>query len=102
MVDIDVPSGYVQFLQSMLPAKPRSELYTALALGGQGKTLFFRDLLHHLHHSQDLLIEAPGTPGQVMHVFTLPSYPYVIKVLKDVFGPSRTSDHETVKRKFRW
>lgn len=100
MVDMQVPSGYVHFLQSMLPAKPRSELYTALGLGKQGKTLFFRDLLHHLHHSQDLFVEAPGTPGQVMHVFNLPSHPYVFKVLKDVFGPSKASDHETVKRKF--
>ena len=101
MVDMDVPSGYVQFLRSMLPAKPRSELYTALGLGKQGKTLFFRDLLHHLHHSQDQFVEAPGTRGQVMHVFNLPSYPYVFKVLKDVFGSSKTSNHETVKQKFR-
>ena len=69
MVDMDVPSGYVQFLQTLMPAKPRSELYTALGLAKQGKTLFYRDLLHHLHHSQDEFVEAPGTPGLVMHVF---------------------------------
>ena len=28
MVDMDVPSGYVQFLQTLMPAKPRSDLYT--------------------------------------------------------------------------
>ncbi len=28
MVDMDVPSGYVQFLQTLMPTKPRSELYT--------------------------------------------------------------------------
>ena len=72
-----------------MPTKPRSELYTALGLGKQGKTLFYRDLLHHLHHSQDLFVEAPGTRGLVMHVFNLPSYPYVFKVIKDVFGPSK-------------
>ena len=101
MVDMDVPSGYVQFLQGILPRKPRSELYTALGLGGQGKTLFFRDLLHHLHHSEDLFVEAPGTRGQVMHVFNLPSYPYVFKVIKDVFGPGKRSDRATVRQKFR-
>jgi isocitrate dehydrogenase kinase/phosphatase len=36
-----------------------------------------------------------------MHVFNLPSYPYVFKVIKDVFGPSKTTDHETVMGKFR-
>ena len=101
MVDMDVPSGYVQFLQSIMPEKPRSELYTAVGLGKQGKTLFFRDLLHHLYHSEDLFVEAPGTPGQVMHVFTLPSYPYVIKVLKDRFGSGKTSTHAQVRAKFR-
>jgi isocitrate dehydrogenase kinase/phosphatase len=100
MVDMDVPSDYVRFLRTLMPTKPRSELYTALGLGKQGKTLFFRDLLHHLHHSDDLFVEAPGTPGQVMHVFTLPSYPYVLKVIKDRFGPAKNTDRETVKGKF--
>jgi isocitrate dehydrogenase kinase/phosphatase len=100
MVDMDVPSGYVQFLRTLMPAKPRSEIYTALGLAKQGKTLFYRDLLHHLHHSRDELVEAPGTPGLVMHVFNLPSYPYVFKVIKDEFGPSKQSDRETVRRKF--
>ena len=36
-----------------------------------------------------------------MHVFNLPSYPYVLKVIKDVFGHSKQTDRETVKRKFR-
>ena len=100
MVDMDVPSGYVQFLQTLMPAKPRSELYTAVGLAKQGKTLFYRDLLHHLHHSQDEFVEAPGTRGLVMHVFTLPSYPYVLKVIKDEFGASKQTDRETVKGKF--
>ena len=101
MVDMDVPSGYVQFLRTIMPTKPRSELYTALGLAKQGKTLFTRDLLHHLHHSDDLFVEAPGTRGQVMHVFTLPSYPYVIKVIKDRFGTGKTSTPEQVREKFR-
>jgi isocitrate dehydrogenase kinase/phosphatase len=97
---MDVPSGTVDFLRAIMPRKPRSELYTALGLGKQGKTLFYRDLRHHLHHSADAFVEAPGTRGQVMHVFTLPSYPYVFKVIKDVFGPAKNTDRETVKRKF--
>jgi isocitrate dehydrogenase kinase/phosphatase len=101
MAEMDVPSGTVGFLQAIMPTKPRSELYTAVGLGKQGKTLFYRDLLQHLHHSRDLFVEAPGTRGQVMHVFNLPSYPYVVKVIKDVFGPTKTSDRATVERKFR-
>jgi len=100
MVDMQVPSGYVEFLRGMAPTRPRSELYTMLGLGKQGKTLFYRDLLQHLHHSQDAFVEAPGIRGQVMLVFTLPSYPYVFKVIKDVFGPGKDTDRATVRSKF--
>ncbi len=101
MVDMEVPSGYVQFLRSILPNKPRSELYIMLGLGKQGKTMFFRDLIYHLHHSADQFIMAPGIRGLVMLVFTLPSYPYVFKIIKDVFGSSKEMDRATVKRKFQ-
>ena len=100
MVDMEVPSGFVQFLRSILPNKPRSELYIMLGLGKQGKTMFFRDFIYHLHHSEDKFIMAPGIRGLVMLVFTLPSYPYVFKIIKDVFGASKNMDRATVKRKF--
>ena len=101
MVDMEVPSAYVQFLRSIMPTKPRSEIYTMLGLGKQGKTMFFRDLINHLRHSEDNFIIAPGIPGLVMFVFTLPSYPYVFKVIRDVFGKSKEVDHETVRRKYQ-
>lgn len=100
MVDMEVPSGYVQFLRSIMPIKSRSELYTMLGLAKQGKTMFYRDLLQHLHHSEDMFVEAPGIRGLVMHVFMLPSYPYVFKIIKDVFGHTKDTDRATVKSKF--
>jgi isocitrate dehydrogenase kinase/phosphatase len=62
--------------------------------------LFFRELLHHLHHSRDQFVEAPGIRGQVMLVFTLPSYPYVFKVIRDAFGSGKDTDRATVRSKF--
>jgi isocitrate dehydrogenase kinase/phosphatase len=100
MVDMEVPSGYVQFLRAIMPNKPRSEIYIMLGLGKQGKTMFFRDFIYHLHHSEDQFIMAPGIRGLVMLVFTLPSYPYVFKIIKDVFGASKNMDRATVKKKF--
>ena len=55
-----------------MPTRPRAELYSAIGLAGQGKTFVVCDLRHHLHHSQDRFVEAPGTRGLVMHVFNLP------------------------------
>ena len=100
MVDMEVPSAYVQFLLSMMPNKQRSEIYTMLGLGKQGKTMFFRDLKQHLNHSEDKFMVAPGVLGMVMLVFTLPSYPYVFKIIKDVFAATKEVDHDTVKAKY--
>ncbi|MCX8085800.1 MAG: bifunctional isocitrate dehydrogenase kinase/phosphatase [Rhodocyclaceae bacterium] len=101
MVDMPVPSAYVQFLRSIMPHKPRAELYSMLGLGKQGKTAFYRGLFSHLHHSADQFVIAPGIKGLVMLVFTLPSYPYVFKVIKDRFGATKDVDHATVKRKYQ-
>lgn len=101
MVDMPVPANYVQFLRSLMPHKPRAELYTILGLGKQGKTSFYRGLISHLHHSADQFVLAPGIKGLVMLVFTLPSYPYVFKAIKDRFGASKEVDHATVRRKYQ-
>ncbi|OHX13006.1 bifunctional isocitrate dehydrogenase kinase/phosphatase [Chromobacterium sphagni] len=101
LVDMEVPSGYVQFLRSMLPTKTKAELYTMLGLQKQGKNTFYRDFIQHLQHSNDQFVAAPGIRGLVMLVFTLPSYPYVFKLIKDVFGSPKEVDHATVMRKYQ-
>jgi len=100
LVDMEVPSAYVQFLHSLLPNKPRSEIYTILGLQKQGKTLFYRDYLHHLKHSSDQFQIAPGIRGLVMVVFALPSFPYVFKVIKDFFPPPKDTTRALIKEKY--
>ena len=100
LVDMEVPSAYVKFLNSLLPDKTAAELYTMVGLQKHGKTLFFRDFLHHLRHSTDRFIVAPGIKGLVMSVFTLPSYPYVFKVIKDRIAASKDTDRSRVKQKY--
>ena len=101
MVDTTVPAGLVNFLASILPSKTRAELYACIGFQKQGKTLFYREFLHHLSHSSDKLITAPGIKGMVMSVFTLPSYPYVFKVIKDQFGSSKNTSRAAVKEKYQ-
>ncbi len=100
MVDMEVPSAYVQFLRSMMPRKPRNEIYSALGLQKQGKTLFYRDFLHHLRHSSDKFRIAPGIKGMVMLVFDLPSFPYVFKIIKDFYPPPKDTSREQIKGKY--
>ena len=100
MVDMEIPSAYVQFLRSMMPRKPRNELYNALGLAKQGKTLFYRDFLQHQRHSTDKFRIAPGIKGMVMLVFDLPSFPYVFKVIKDYYPPQKDTTREQIKGKY--
>ena len=100
MVDMEIPSAYVQFLRSMMPRKPRNEIYNALGLAKQGKTLFYRDFLFHLRHSTDQFRIAPGIKGMVMLVFDLPSFPYVFKVIKDYYPPQKDTTREQIKAKY--
>lgn len=100
LVDMEVPSAYVRYLQKLMPDKSRAELYTMVGLGKQGKTMFYRELFHHLRHSTDSFVFAPGTKGMVMIVFTLPSFPFVFKIIKDVIAPPKEVDRSIVKAKY--
>lgn len=100
LVDMEAPSAYVHFLNTLLPRKPKAEIYTTIGLQKQGKTLFYRDFLHHLAHSHDAFDLAPGIKGLVMSVFTLPSYPYVFKLIRDRIAKP-DMDSVTVKRKYQ-
>jgi isocitrate dehydrogenase kinase/phosphatase len=100
MVDMEIPSAYVQFLRSLMPRKPRAEIYNAIGLQKHGKNLFYRDFLHHLRHSSDKFRTAPGIKGMVMLVFDLPSFPYVFKVIKDFYPPPKDTTREQIMGKY--
>lgn len=100
MVDMEIPSAYVQFLRGLMPHKPVAEIYNALGLAKQGKNMFYRELLWHLRHSTDKFRIAPGIKGMVMLVFDMPSFPYVFKIIKDRFPPQKDTTPEQVRRKY--
>jgi isocitrate dehydrogenase kinase/phosphatase len=100
MVEMEIPSAYVQFLRSLMPRKPRAELYNAIGLQKHGKNLFYRDFLYHLRHSSDMFRIAPGIKGMVMLVFDLPSFPYVFKVIKDHYPPPKDTTREQIMGKY--
>ena len=100
-VDCIHPYALVNFLQNLIPHKTKADLYSAIGFHKEGKTQFYRDFLNHLKNSDDKLALAPGIKGMVMSVFTLPSYPYVFKIIKDKFSPSKNMTREDVKGKYR-
>lgn len=102
MVDLPVPSQYVRFLKSVMPHKEAFELYTAMGFVKHGKTEFYRSAVAHTHASDDQYVTAPGIKGMVMLVFTLPSFDYVYKVIKDRFTPPKDATRAQVQEKYRF
>ncbi len=106
MVDASVPSQYVLFLQQLMPKKEISEIYSAIGHFRHGKTYFYRTSTRHVRSTGDHFIVAPGIKGMVMTVFTLPSYEYVFKIIRDRFTPPKEVTHQIVKDKYhlvkRW
>jgi len=100
MVETESPAAMVSFLQRLLLRKSRTELYTHIGFQKHGKTQFYREFLEHLENSTDELVEAPGIEGMVMAVFTLPSFPYVFKIIKDIFPAEKDTTEKEIKRKY--
>jgi isocitrate dehydrogenase kinase/phosphatase len=106
MVDASIPSQYVLFLQQLMPAKPISELYSSMGYNKHGKTYYHRCAYRHMEETSDQFIIAPGIKGMVMSVFTLPSYDFVFKIIKDKFTPPKDMTRKQVEEKYslvkRW
>ncbi len=100
LIDVDIVSETVDFLRSILPTKSLGELYNSIGFEKHGKTVFYRDFVRHLHQTQDKFVIAPGIPGMVMIVFTLPSYNMVFKMIRDCFAPPKKVTEEEVKEKY--
>lgn len=106
LVDASIPSQYVLFLQQLMPAKPISEIYSAMGYNKHGKTYYHRCAFRHMQSTTDQFMIAPGIKGMVMSVFTMPSYDFVFKIIKDRFTPPKDMTHQQVKDKYalvkRW
>jgi isocitrate dehydrogenase kinase/phosphatase len=99
--DLATVGDAVVFLRSLLPGKPIDEIYTVLGRAKQGKTERYRTFFRHFNeHPQERLVHAEGTPGMVMAVFTLPSYPLVFKLIRDRFAWPKAMSRQQVEEKY--
>jgi len=99
--EVESPREVIGFLRSILPRKRISELYISLGYGNHGKTELYRDLMTQIAASDDPFIVPPGKRGLVMEVFTLPSFEFVFKVIRDRFPPQKATTRERVMAKYR-
>jgi isocitrate dehydrogenase kinase/phosphatase len=100
LVDTNDPQGLVAFLLSIMPHKKAEQLIINLGYTEWGKFLIKQHFKNHLHHTINKLIRAPGTPGMVMHVFTLADYPMVFKTIRKSIPISKNISQEEVLEKY--
>jgi isocitrate dehydrogenase kinase/phosphatase len=100
-VDVASPREVIGFLQSILPRKRIAELYISLGYNKHGKTEFYRDLVGQIGRSDEELVVARGQRGLVMAVFTLPSFDWVFKIIKDRFPPQKSTTRWQVMERYR-
>ena len=101
LISVDRPERMVAFLGELLPNRKRSELYAALGFRKHAKTERYRDLADYLANSEDPFVPAPGIPGLVMIVFTLPGFDVVFKVVRDRFPPQKSVTPHDVASRYR-
>jgi isocitrate dehydrogenase kinase/phosphatase len=100
-VDVGPPHELVRFLKELMPGKRVAELYIAIGCHKHGKTQLYRDLLEYLAATDDRFELAPGTPGLVMVVFTIPGFDLVFKVIRDRFPATKPITRDEVTRNYR-
>jgi isocitrate dehydrogenase kinase/phosphatase len=102
LVETQYPDALVEFLLMLMPSKPRDQLFINLGYQQYGKELVVHQLQQHLQHNRTQFLVAPGIPGMVMMVFTLPNYDLVFKLIRDNFRPPKFISHEEVIEKYRF
>lgn len=100
-VETKRPYDLVRYLKLILPSKRLAECYISLGFDRHGKTELFRDMNRQLRTTTDRFELAPGKPGTVMVVFTLPSYDLVFKVIRDRFPETKRMTPDDVAERYQ-
>lgn len=98
--ETDRPREMVDWLHTIMPRKPVSDLWNSIGFHRHGKTELYRSLLEHLDGTDERFTIAPGKRGMVMAVFVLPGFDVVFKLIRDRFEFPKTVTHAEVRRKY--
>ncbi len=101
LVAADHPASVVGFLSTLLPGKPRSELYASIGFRKHAKTEGYRELMAQLEWGTGRFVLAEGVPGLVMLVFTLEGFDVVFKVIRDRFPAQKSVTRTDVEGRYR-
>ncbi|MFO7715156.1 bifunctional isocitrate dehydrogenase kinase/phosphatase [Desulfosarcina sp.] len=97
-VQLEKPAELVDFLKSIMPAKPEAEIYSAIGHFKHGKTILYRDVCKHTAQCTDERFRiSSGKRGMVMVVFDMAGHDMVVKLIRDRFdNPKKITRHRVV------
>ena len=101
-VDAPHPTGLVAFLRRLMPHKSTAQLFINLGFPEAGRQRLLTRLRAHLARTDELFAAAPGVPGMVMIVFTLPGHNQVFKIIRDHIRPPKTTNRTEVLAKYAY
>ena len=92
----------LDFLQAIAPGRPKAYICTAIGFIHPGKLELVHELRRHLAETNAVFRTAPGVPGTVMIVFSLPRFGYVFKTIRDISTkPSFLGRQHVIERYWR-
>ena len=95
-----VPSAYVDFLCTIMPGKPKAEIYTSVGCRSRARTCSIATCCT-ICRIRATASSSRRDQGLVMLVFTLPSFPYVFKIIKDQFPPPKETTRAQIMEKYQ-
>ena len=100
-VHVDKPAETIAFLKSILPAKPESDLYSAIGHFKHGKTVLYREVCRHTAECRDDQFHiSTGKRGMVMIVFEMTGHDMVVKLIRDRFDTPKKTTHVKVMAQY--
>lgn len=101
-VNTEDPVALVNYLLTLMPSKPREQLFINIGYIKHGKSVQYHHLMKALSHPTAQMVVAPGVRGLVMQVFTLPDYHLVFKMIKDKCSPPKNVTKNHVKNRYQF
>jgi len=89
-----------EFLRSIAPSRATPYLYSAIGFIHPAKLELVKELRQHLEASGEHFGPAPGVPGTVMITFSLPTFRYVFKVIRDISSKPTFAGPQHVKQQY--
>lgn len=102
MVDTSAYREVLAFLDTLAPERGHPAMCAVLGFTHPARVALNQRLRRHLRETGERFIPAPGRPGLAMIVFSLPSFPYVYKVVRDFSSKQGWMGRAHIMELYRW